>query len=381
MLDAFLDSLAIEPRPYQRRILAKAAAMFSGQFVGADGTPQPVAHSIMIESPTGSGKTVMGLALARWLQQTRGFSVGWVAMRRNLLLQARIENASRGFDVEMHTISMFDKHPPRVDLLVLDEAQHDGAQSMADLHSAVQPQKILGLSATPYRSDRVRLCFDKVIADAGIHQLIQEGYLAEYHHYSIPRYTPESVAETYLREPARWGQTLVFFHTHDQCLQFQALLRDAGVAAEVVTASSNRDHQIEDFRAGRRQVLINMAILTEGFDCPSLKTVFCRPSGKGPTVQMGGRVFRQHPKLPYKQIVQCAQTRHPMTKTATPCEQYTWTPTGWKSLKRNARIDEITQRTLRVIATSQVELPDVVRAARTRQQVPFEQRADQLANS
>ena len=34
-------------------------------------------------------------------------------------------------------------------------------------------------------------------------------------------------------------------------------------------------------------------ILTEGFDCPSLKTVFCRPSGKSCTVQMGGRDFRE----------------------------------------------------------------------------------------
>src|SRR3712207_7511958 len=49
------------------------------------------------------------------------------------------------------SISMFDKRPPQVDLLVIDEAQHDGALSMANLHSCIKPRKILGLSATPFR--------------------------------------------------------------------------------------------------------------------------------------------------------------------------------------------------------------------------------------
>jgi superfamily II DNA or RNA helicase len=41
----------------------------------------------MMESPTGSGKTVLGLALARQLQREFGFSEGWVALRCNLLAQ------------------------------------------------------------------------------------------------------------------------------------------------------------------------------------------------------------------------------------------------------------------------------------------------------
>ncbi len=60
-------------------------------------------------------------------------------------------------------------------------------------------------------------------------------------------------------------------------------IMELGVSAEVVTATSDRERQIEDFEAGRTEVLLSMAILTEGFDCPSLQTVFCRPSSKGPT--------------------------------------------------------------------------------------------------
>ena len=63
----------------------------------------------MIESPTGSGKTIMALAIARQMQQEFGFSIGWAAMRRNLLTQAQNENRRWGFDLDIQTISMFDK--------------------------------------------------------------------------------------------------------------------------------------------------------------------------------------------------------------------------------------------------------------------------------
>ena len=88
---------------------------------------------------------------------------------------------------------------------------------------------------------------------------------------------------------------MIFFHRLSQCLDCRDLLSQWGVASEVVTARSDREQQIEDFNTGKLQVLLSMAILAEGFDCRSLRTVFCRPSGKACTVQMGGRVFRKHP--------------------------------------------------------------------------------------
>ncbi len=363
---SLLVGLGVEARPYQRRMAAKAVRMFCGEHRNRAGALEPAAGSVMIESPTGSGKTVMGLTIARWLQQYHGLRVGWVAMRRNLLSQAAAENERWGFNVDLRLISMFDKSPPKVDLLIVDEAQHDAAQSMANLHSAIQPRKILGLSATPYRSDKVKLCFDKVIADTGIGRLIQDGYLSQYHHYTIPTYSPETVAERYLAEPDRWGKTLIFFHRLDQCQQCFQLLAQAGVKAEIVTASTDRQRQLDDFVCGRVNVLLNMAILTEGFDCPDLKTVFCRPSTKGCTIQMAGRAFRKHKDLPYKQVIQCQKTPHPMMKTATPREQYVWQGDGWKTLKRNQHLDSISQAALRLIAAADVELPQLVARNRSR---------------
>jgi superfamily II DNA or RNA helicase len=315
---------------------------------------------VLIESPTGSGKTVMGLLAARILQEQFGYRVGWVAMRRNLLAQAAEENDRRGFGVKMELISMFDRLPPKVDLLIVDEAQHDAALSMGNLHGAIQPELTLGLSATPFRTDRVKLCFEKAITDAGIGQLIQDGYLSRYHHYTIPDYTPEAVAWFYQQDRQRWGKSLLFFHRYDQCLKCQRLLADGGIPSEVVTGQTDRERQLADFAAGRIDVLINMAILTEGFDCPSLKTVFCRPSGKGCSVQMGGRVFRQHAELPFKQIVQCRQTRHPFAKTAVPEEQYVWLDGQWRTLKLNQQLNQISHNSLRLIAATRAELPAFV---------------------
>jgi superfamily II DNA or RNA helicase len=225
---------------------------------------------------------------------------------------------------------------------------------------------VLGLSATPYRTDRIKLCFDKVITDAGIHQLIQDGYLSRYRHFTIPQYTPESVARFYAAEPERWGKTLIFFHRLEECEACRRLLAEAGHTSEVVTAKTNRDRQLDDFAAGRVNVLINMAILTEGFDCPSLLTVFCRPSGKSCTIQMGGRVFRKHADHPVKQIVQCKKTPHPFIKTAMADEQYVWSDESWRTLTLNKALDAITQNARLLIARSRTELPQVVAAHRSR---------------
>ncbi len=358
--------LSLEPRDYQQRIVCKAIQMFRGEHVNRRGELDAPANSVMIESPTGSGKTVMGLMVARYLQRTEGLSIAWVAMRRNLLKQTAEENMARGFDVELKLVSMFDKDPPPVDMLIVDEAQHDAATSMANLHCKLKPKKILGLTATPFRTDRIKLCFDQIIKDAGIHRLIQDGYLSPFRHFTIPEYTPESVAECIAREPDRWGKSLVFFHKSPDCYRCHERLKAAGVRSEVVTASTDRDRQLDDFEQGRVDVLINMNILTEGFDCPSLQTVFCRPSVKGCTIQMAGRVLRKCPATGLKQIVQCSHTKHPFLKTALPAEQFAWLNDGWQSLKLNERLVEISNQARLLVSKTDVELPALVAKHRRR---------------
>jgi superfamily II DNA or RNA helicase len=356
-VNQLIQGTNIEPRPYQARIVAKALDFFL----------QKGLRSILLESPTGSGKTVMGLLIAQGLQQALGLKVGWVAMRRYLLAQAEAEIAGRGLSVKASFISMFEKDPPRgLDLLVVDEAQHDAASSMAHLHAAICPKYILGLSATPFRADKVKLCFDTVIRDAGIQQLIQDGYLSRYHHYTVPNFAPATVCDFYAREPERWGKTIFYFHTLPQCFEARKLLAKRGFKTEVVTGSSDREAQLDAFRAGKLHALINCIVLAEGFDFPALQTVFCRPSGKAITVQMCGRVFRKHPAVPVKQVVQCQKTRWPFVRTASADVSHVWTAGGWRTLQVNDRIQQVGLVTLKALAGCDVKLPEYLEKRRPR---------------
>jgi superfamily II DNA or RNA helicase len=350
-VEALIARTKVTPRPYQQRIVGKALDLFCNKGL----------RSLLIESPTGSGKTIMALLVCRALQAEIGVRIGWVAMRRYLLAQAAAENDEKGIGARLTFLSMFDRDPPRdLDMLVIDEAQHDAANSMAHLHQLIQPRYILGLTATPFRTDRMKLCFDSVLKDAGIHPLIQDGYLSQYHHYTMPNYSAESVAEFYLRDRQRWGKSIVYFQTLGQCHATDALLKRHGVRSDVVTGSSDREAQLAAFEAGELDVLLNCVVLVEGFDCPALKTVFCRPSSKGPTIQMCGRVLRKHPELPYKQIVQCRRTRWPFVRTATAALQHTWVDGEWRTLEANPHINTISSRTLCALAKIQVELPKYV---------------------
>ena len=82
-LAALFSGCRLQPRPYQSRIVDTALQMFAGR-AQRHGRVLPAASSVLIESPTGSGKTVLGLAIAALIQRATGARVGWVAMRRNL---------------------------------------------------------------------------------------------------------------------------------------------------------------------------------------------------------------------------------------------------------------------------------------------------------
>lgn len=371
-----INGLGIQTRPYQVRICSKVVDMFAGDHLHKSGRRCDPARSVMIESPTGSGKTVMGMSVIRYMQQNpqefgaNRISVIWTAMRRELLGQAEGTNVNLGFENNIDLLSMFanqlpshvlNREPGHKVLLAVDECQHDATDTMSMLHEKIKPDMILGLSATPYRTDSLKLCFEHVVKDAGIHQLIRDGYLSQYDHYTISDWAPSTVAEFYLREPERWGKSLFFFTTFDRCVEFAELVRRGGRKIEVVTAKTDREEQLKAFENGDVDGLVNMNILTEGFDCPSLKTAFVRPSGKGCTIQMAGRVFRLHSETPRKQVVQCQHTKHTMLKTATPEVQNVWQSGEWRSLKVNPRILEISRANSVLAAGINVQMPEWLR--------------------
>ena len=326
-------NLNLEPREYQHRIVSKAVGLLGDH------------RSVLIQSPTGSGKTDMGL-MATIPFAREGWKIGWAAMRRNLLTQVYEEARKIGYPFPITTISMFDKQPPQCDFLIVDEAHHDATRSMENIHAHIQPKKVIGLSATPQRQDKVGLCFEKTVNDAGIGELIRLGYLSRYNHFSMLQYTPLEVARLYVAERERWGKSLIFFRTHQECLSCLGELNRLGFhKADVITGSTDREMQLEAFSNGDTEVVINMMVLTEGFDCPDLSTVFIRDSSRNPTIQMGGRVFRKMANIAAKNVVQSANTHWPFVRTAEAVQQFKRFGTEWRSVTVSDNLNQVAMKT------------------------------------
>lgn len=348
----------LELRDYQDRIVTKTM----DEFIAGAGKP---GTAVLINSPCGSGKTIMGLVVCQKIldhaelilgKPAKDVVIGWVATRHNLLEQAEQENELVGCP-NIKYISMFDANPPKVDVLVLDEARHEGCTSGANMFQNTDPTIILGLDATPYRSDKIRLCFNKQITDAGIRQLIEIGWLTGYNSYMMDRYDVETVVKTYLADRKKWGKTVIYFHTIEQCEAACAELQRAGVLAEVVTGMTDRSQQIDDFKNNKLEVLVNVYVLSEGFNCSDLNTVFVRDSSKGPTIQMAGRVLRLFPGKEIANVVQSVKTRYPFQRCADPRTQYRQTEDGWVAIGQTNAVRVMSKEMVTRMIANKVTLP------------------------
>ena len=114
------------------------------------------------------------------------------------------------------------------------------------------------------------------------------------------------IAETYKNDSGKYGQTLVFALNRIHAFALRKVFEELGVKAGVIVSgtgleftgidisNAENERQIEAYRKGEIQVLINVNILTEGADLPKTQTVFLTR----PTVsivlmtQMIGRALR-----------------------------------------------------------------------------------------
>lgn len=342
-----------EDRPYQREAIAACVAAF------AEGVP-----SVMLESPVGSGKTFMALEVARLLEERAGrpLRVAWVAPRRRLLEQ--VMEANRDLHrLTVRPVSLFEKNPPEADLAVLDEAHHEATRSCVTLYEKIKAPLALGLSATPMRTDRMKLSFQRTVATCGIDRLVREGWLSPVHSYLLPHWGPQIAAECYLSEPARWGKTLAFFRTIEECREFRDALEAGGVSCEVVTGSSDKDEQLAAFEAGAVPVVANVLMLAEGFDQPDVQSVFARDASRVPTIQMCGRGLRLAPGKDHCNIVQSTATRCLFERVTPPLRTFRLHGGRWLSLQDKT---EEVERTLRA-SLELLEAREASRKARRRE--------------
>jgi superfamily II DNA or RNA helicase len=273
-------------RDYQQRAVAGVRALW------ADGT-----RRVCLVAPTGSGKTVMGQALLEGYEAPL-----WVCHRRELVkqTQARLGAAARVVTVQKLLAS---GQRPECDLFVLDEAHHYVADEWHEVAKHYAEQPVVGLTATPERSDGKPLgdMFDELMVAAQYSELIEAGHLVDCQVFRAPELLESGCLAQHPIDAYRKhapGQQGFFYvsrvdHAYEQAQVFNA----AGIETAVIEAKTpklERDAIIADFADGGRRLLANVYTLTEGVDVPAATVCLLarRCSHASIFLQMVGRVLR-----------------------------------------------------------------------------------------
>lgn len=279
-------------------------------------------------APTGSGKTVIGALL---LCAMRGKRVLWLAHRVELLrqaydqlLRAGIPEADLGIltgpektnptaRVLIASVQMFaERDVPEADLIVVDEAHRVLAKSYRDIVKKLPRAKLLGLTATPWRLDGRGLgeVFQRLYVIAEAFELVKDGYIAAPWVYGIsedkarelvrgvPIQDGDYVAGRLERalmkgrllgnvvkekqRLARGESAIAFCVSRVFAKKLTQRLLRAKIAAEYLdgeTNDTNRQEILSRLRRGVTEVVVNVDVLVEGFDCPPVKCIMmCRPT-------------------------------------------------------------------------------------------------------
>ena len=229
---------------------------------------------------------------------------------------------------------------PALDLLVIDEAHHavaDSYRRIIDHVRGANPAcRIFGVTATPKRGDRkgLREIFDNVGDQVRLGELIASGHLVPPRTFIIDvgvqeqlravrktaaDYDMTEVAQIMNRAPVtdevvrHWQEkasdrpTVVFCSTVAHAENVAAAFNGAGISAAVIHGdldAATRRRILAAYASGEIRVIVNVAVLTEGWDHPPTScVVLLRPSSyKSTMIQMVGRGLRtvdpeEHPGI------------------------------------------------------------------------------------
>ena len=205
------------------------------------------------------------------------------------------------------------------DTIIIDEAHHALSSSYQAILNYFDTADILGVTATPDRSDMQNLgkVFDSLAYEYTLRDAISSGYLVKIQVQTLPLHIDfpnvkitagdfqagdigrvldpylEQIADTLLDYKDR--KIVVFLPLIETSQKFCKMLIERGFnAAEVNGNSKDRNEITEDFANGKYNVLCNSMLLTEGWDCPSVDCVIVlRPTkSRALYTQMIGRGTR-----------------------------------------------------------------------------------------
>lgn len=314
-------------------------------------------RSVMLQMPTGTGKTRLFVSIARDLfnygvNRKKAVKILFLAHRKELIEQisdhlGRKYNLAHGlimsqsleqkkFPMQIGSVPTLTRRLQRwddkdFDVIIIDEAHHVKAKSYKKIIDLYPNAKILGVTATPYRLNGAgfRPEFDELIVSPSVAEFIKSGYLSEYEYYSIK---PNSLLQKAIdhmkldfegdykesemmgvmdRDHIRAGilatyqkfasgkKGIVYTISKDHNTHLAAAFNKAGIVSAAIdsdTPKEKRDEMVQKFKRGEIQVLFNVNIFSEGFDCPDVEVIqLARPTKSlAMYLQQVGRGLRPH---------------------------------------------------------------------------------------
>ena len=302
-------------------------------------------RSVMAQMPTGTGKTYLLTAVIdSFVRANPKVKVWIVAHRRELVSQ--IDETVRKFQsyssatssllssVKAMSIQWLMRHYDEIEeepgLIVIDEAHHALAKTYKEMWERFPKAKFLGLTATPCRLNGKGFTdlFDVLVQSWGVPEFISKGRLATYDFVSIKSdgvtqrlidslqkrgaygdyqnkemdmllNKKPSIERLYrsLEEFGKDRKGIVYAINISHAQKITKLYQEHGVKAIAIdskTPAAERQQDIEAFKKGDIQVLVNVDIFSEGFDCPDVEFVqLARPTlSLAKYLQMVGRGLR-----------------------------------------------------------------------------------------
>lgn len=267
---------------------------------GVEGALQMGAKRILLEMPTGVGKTltsglVFGSPIVRselGVKEGDKLRLLFIAHKHRLLTQAEKAYADANL-VHFIPHSAFRDIPEDLewDIACIDEAHHEAMATIQYRLDKLGSKPIIGLTATPDRADGCLIKFEVIINPISREEAVSQGYLAETYLNSIMD-SPHAdkvpvtkmVLDEYLEE---FGQTMMFFRTKAEVREVTEYLASKGKRAIAIISQGEKavDEILDAFSAGAIQFVVNCNKINEGVDCKGVTDVYL------------GRAYGSYPQL------------------------------------------------------------------------------------
>lgn len=341
-----LTPFDIRPYPFQRQILEKL------QVERRRGHP----HNLVVAA-TGTGKTIMAAmdyrAFKDALPQSR---LLYVAHRREILDQSRttfrhvLRDGAFGelwlggsrpskWDhvfASIQTLNQGDLEsfpPDAFDIVIVDEFHHAAADSYEKLLNHIKPKHLLGLTATPERTDGLDILKwfgDRIAVELRLWDALEQELLSPFHYFGIHDgtdlsdvqwrrggYDPAELTNI-LTADDFWAakilqavqdkigapqkmRALGFCVSMDHARFMAAQFERAGFRAKAIisdTPQGERQQALTDLRNGKIHIIFTVDLFNEGVDIPAVDVVLMLRPTESATIflQQLGRGLRRADK-------------------------------------------------------------------------------------